>query len=98
MAIVQLRHQTDGRAYFDKRIAEGKTSREAIRALKRHLSDTIYRQMTLDAQQARTSPGGHSGNDSDSSVTGSHPNAGSSDKPLPGPVTTKPRTRLPAAS
>ena len=45
-----------------------------------------------------TGPGGQRGNDSDSSATGSHPHTGSSDKPLPGPATTKPRTPLPAAS
>jgi len=98
MAIVQLRNQTIGRAYFDRRTADGKTSMEAIRALKRHLSDAIYRQMLLDAQRAGTSPGGQSGNDSDSSATGSHPIAGSSEKPLPGPVTTGPRTGALAAS
>jgi hypothetical protein len=41
-----------------------------------------------------TGPGGQQGNDSDSSVTDSHPNAGSSDKPLPGPATTNPKTPL----
>ena len=98
MAIVQLRNQTIGRAYFDRRTSEGKTSMEAVRALKRHLSDAIYRQMILDDERARTSPGGQTGNDSDSSATGSHPIAGSSDKPLPGPVITKPRTAALAAS
>ena len=98
MAIVQLRNQTIGRAYFDRRVGDGKTSMEAIRALKRHLSDAIYHQMILDAQRAATSPGGQPGNDSDSSATGSHPNAGSSEKPLPGPVTTKPRTAALAVS
>jgi transposase len=98
MAIVQLRNQTLGRAYFDRRAGEGKTSMEAIRALKRHLSDTIYHRMILDTQRARTSPGGQPGNDSDSSATGSHPIAGSSDKPLPGPVTTKPKTAALEAS
>jgi transposase len=91
MAIVQLRNPTIGRAYFDRRVAEGKTSMEAMRALKRHLSDAIYRQMVLDARRAGTSPGGQTGNDSVSSATGSQPSAGSSDKPLPGPVTTHPR-------
>ena len=98
MPIVQLRNPTIGRAYFDRRVAEGKTSMEAMRALKRHLSDTIYRQMVLDARRAGTSPGGQTGNDSVSSATGSQPTAGSSDKPLPGPVTTHPRTAPPVAS
>jgi transposase len=73
MAVVQLRNPTQGRAYFDRRVAEGKTPMEAMRALKRRLSDIVYRQMVLDAQRAGTSPGGQTGNDSDSSAAGSHP-------------------------
>ena len=98
MAVVQLRNQTEGRAYFDRRVAEGKTPMEAMRALKRKLSDVVYRQMIADAKQAGTGPGGQPGNDSDSSAAGSHPIADSSDQPLPGPVTAKPRTAFPAAS
>jgi transposase len=99
MATVQLRNNTEGRAYFDRRKAEGKTSMEAMRALKRRLSNIVYRHLVDDAiKHSATSPGGQQGHDSDSSATGSHPHTGSSDKPLPGPVTTKPRTPLPAAS
>jgi hypothetical protein len=43
MATVQLRNPTEGRAYYDRRKAEGKTSNEAMRALKRRLSDIVYR-------------------------------------------------------
>lgn len=39
MAVVQLRHPTEGRAYYDRRKAAGKTSMEAMRSLKRRLSD-----------------------------------------------------------
>ena len=35
--------------YFDKKIAEGKTPKEPIRALKRRISDAVYRQLKLDA-------------------------------------------------
>jgi transposase len=103
MATVQLRNQTEGRAYYDRRKADGKTSMEALRALKRRLSNIVYRTMTDDAithtvAGSRTSPGGQTGHDSDSSATGSHPSAGSSDKPLPGPARPQPRTPLPAAS
>ena len=99
MAVVQLRNPTEGRAYFDRTKARGKTSNESMRLLKRRLSDIVYRTMVNDAaRHMATGPGGQQGHDSDSSVTGSHPNAGSSDKPLPGPATTKPRTALPAAS
>jgi transposase len=99
MATVQLRHATEGRAYFDRRKAAGKTSNEAMRALKRRLSDIVYRHMVDDAaKHMATGPGGQSGNDSDSSATGSHPNADSSDKPLPGPANKQPKPALPAAS
>src|SRR3954464_5127192 len=103
MATVQLRNQSEGRAYYDRRKADGKTSMEAMRALKRRPSNTIYRPMLDDAvahatASARTGPGGQTGHDSDSSATGSHPSAGSSDKPLPTTSTTDPKTPLPTAS
>jgi transposase len=53
-AVTQLRHDTNGRTYYDKKIAEGKNSKEAIRALKRRISDAVYRQLTLDAQRTIT--------------------------------------------
>ncbi len=99
MAVVQLRNPTDGRAYFDRKKADGKSSNEAMRCLKRRLSDAVYRTMINDLAAARrTGPGGQPGNDSDSSATGSHPNTGSSDKPLPGPAEQQPKTPLPAVS
>ena len=99
MATVQLRSSTEGRDYFDRTKARGKTSNEAMRCLKRRLSDIVFRTMVNDAaRQMTTSPGGQRGNDSDSSAAGSQPNTGTSDKPLPGPATIKPKTALPAAS
>src|SRR3984957_6455252 len=86
MAVVQLRNPTEGRAYFDRKVAAGKTPMEAMRALKRRLSDIVYHQMIIDARATRTDPGGHSGTTLQSSVTGPTPSAGSSDKPLPGPL------------
>jgi transposase len=51
--ICQLRQpHSHGRAYFDRRVAEGKTTREALRALKRHLSNAVYRQLVADARRA----------------------------------------------
>jgi hypothetical protein len=35
---------------LDRKIAEGKTSKEAIRALKRRLSDVVYRHLVADAR------------------------------------------------
>jgi transposase len=99
MATVQLRTPTEGRAYFDRKKADGKTSMEAMRCLKRRLSDLVYRTMLGDYTASKvTGPGGQWGNDSDSSATGSQPHTGTSDKPLPGPASTKPTTPLPQAS
>ena len=98
MAIVQLRHDTPGRAYYRRRLAEGKTAMEALRALKRHLSDVVYKQMLRDAKRAHTSatgPGGQSGATLQSSADGPIPTAASSDKSQPGPAATKRRTILP---
>jgi transposase len=99
MATVQLRNTTDGRVYYDRKKSDGTSSNEAMRCLKRRLPDAVYRVMVDDlAGIDRTDPGGQPGNDSVSSATGSQPSAGSSDKPLPGPVQQQPRTPLPAAS
>jgi transposase len=48
-AVTQLRPDTNGRTYYQRKLAEGKTSKEAIRALKRRISDAVYRQLTIDA-------------------------------------------------
>ena len=99
MAVVQLRNQTEGRAYFDRKKHSGKTSMEAMRCVKRRLSDLIYKTMIDDLTRTRaTGRGGQTGDDSDSSAADSQPNTGSSDKPLRGPVTTHITPALPAAS
>jgi transposase len=82
MAVVQLRHDTEGRRYFRRKLAAGKTAMEAMRCLKRRLSNVVYQQMIVDGQGA--SPGGQSGATLNSSAAGSTPTAGTSDKPLPG--------------
>ncbi len=53
-AVSQLRHDTEGRAYYDRKLAEGKSSKEAIRALKRRISDRIYRHLINDARRVAT--------------------------------------------
>jgi transposase len=59
MAITQIRADTDGRAYYRRKRAEGKTGREALRCLKRRLSDQIYKTpcapTSTDAQPRTTS-------------------------------------------
>jgi transposase len=54
-AISQLRYNTEGRAYYDRKITEGKSSKEAVRALKRRISDRVYRHLTADAHRVSTS-------------------------------------------
>ena len=99
MAVVQPRNPTEGRAYYDARKAAGKTSMEAMRCLKRRLSNVACRQMLHDQRSTQAAgPGGHSGTALQSSVTDLTPDIGSSDKPLPGPATPQPRTPAAAAS
>jgi transposase len=91
MAVVALRNDTEGRAYYRRRLAAGKTTMEAMRCLKRRLSDLVYRQMTHDARRARaTGPAGHTGTATGSSVAGSDPCTGASEKSLPGPAANNP--------
>jgi transposase len=48
IAIVQIRHPTAGQAYYRRKLAEGKSRKEALRCLKRRLSDAVYRQLLAD--------------------------------------------------
>ena len=69
-AISQIRLDTDGQAYYRRKRAEGKRPLEAIRCLKRRISDAIYpparhrRHSRPDAKVAddeNAGPGGHRG-------------------------------------
>jgi transposase len=52
-AVTQIRYRhSDGRAYYDKKLAEGKTPKEALRALKRRVSDAIFARLQADARAA----------------------------------------------
>jgi transposase len=95
--IVQLRYDTPGRAYYRRKRAAGKTSMEAMRCLRRRLSDAVYRQLAADAVEA--SPGGHPGASLISSAAGLSPDTGTSDQPLPGPApqTLPPPSKTPKA-
>jgi transposase len=84
-AVTQLRHPGPGRDYYDRKRAAGKKPKEALRCLKRRVSDAIYRQLLADAQASQRGPGGHMGATTKISATGSTPTAGSSIKPQPGP-------------
>ncbi|WP_319463131.1 zinc finger domain-containing protein [Micromonospora sp. RTP1Z1] len=95
MAIVQLRHDTQGRAYCRRKLAAAKTPMEAMRCLKRRLSDVVHKQMIKDATAARTGPGGHVGVTLHSSAADPIPMVNTSEQPLPGPAEPQPRTPLP---
>jgi transposase len=47
-ALGQISHQTAGRAYYLAKQADGKSRKEAMRCLKRQISDAIYRQLRDD--------------------------------------------------
>jgi transposase len=55
MAVVQLRNQTKGRAYYDARRAGGMPSMMAMRALKRRLSNIVFARMLADQKQREAS-------------------------------------------
>ena len=91
-AVTQIRYRhTKGRACYDKKPAEGKTAKEALRALKRQVSDAIYQKMKADARRAAagiTGPGGHPGNGSAASAAGLHPADRLFGQATPGPAPT----------
>ena len=102
-AITQIRYRhSDGRTYYDRKIAEGKTHKEALRCLKRRVSDAIYSRLQADARRtasepAAAGPGGPPGNASVASAAGLHPGHRLFGQATPGPGSTlrpaTPRTR-----
>ena len=90
-AITQIRHaHSDGRAYYDRKIAEGKTHKEALRCLKRRISDAVFARLQADARRAashgsRRAREGNRGTTLTPARPAHTPNTGSSDKPLPSP-------------
>jgi transposase len=48
IALTRYRYDPETRAYVERRRAEGKSFKEALRCLKRHLANVVYRQMTAD--------------------------------------------------
>jgi transposase len=93
MAITQISRDTPGRAYYRRKRAVGKSHREALRCLKRRLSDVVYRQLLRDATTSiGAGPAGHTGATLTSSAAGSHPITSTSDKSLTGPANRHPTT------
>lgn len=48
IAIVQIRHATNGRTYYCRKVAEGKSDKEALRCLKRRISDAVFKALSAD--------------------------------------------------
>ena len=100
-AATQARLDTPGRAYYRRKLAAGKTRMEAMRCLKRRISDAVYRQLLNDARAAHAGPsgadpGGHCGASQESSAADLPPHIDTSDQPLPRPA--KPTLQPAAAS
>ncbi len=57
-ARTQIRSGGPGRVYYDRKLAEGKSKMEALRALKRQLSDVIYRRLLTDERARQAARGG----------------------------------------
>ena len=93
-AVTQIRHRhSDGRACYDRKLAEGKTHKEALRSLKRRVSDAIFARLQADARRAAAAaavegPGGQPGNDSVASAAGLHPEHRLFGQATPGPEST----------
>jgi transposase len=97
-AVTQIRFKhSPGRAFYDRKITEGKTPKEALRALKRRISDALYACMVADARRTATTtkagPGEQAGNDSVASGAGSHP-----ETPALRPSHSRTRTKATTAS
>ena len=87
VAITQIRTPSSrGHTYYNAKIAQGKTAREARRCLKRRLADHIWRTMITDERRGAANPGGHPGTTLQSSAAGAHP-----DHQLFGQVTSRAR-------
>jgi transposase len=96
-AVTQLRLDTEGRAYYRRKRAAGKKPQEALRCLKRRISDAIYKQLVKDAARVGgADPGGHCGASQESSAVDLPPRIDTSDQPLPDPQTR--RYAAPAAT
>jgi hypothetical protein len=77
-AATQIRYRhTKGHAYYDKKLAEGKTRKQALRALKRQINNAIFGCLQQDPRRAAATPaknpGGQPGNHATSRAAGSHP-------------------------
>ena len=86
MALTQIRQDTPGRAYYLRKRTEGKGDKEAMRCLKRRLSDVVYRQLLRDTTRLGRAREDTRGRLYCPARPAETPHADSSDKSLPGPT------------
>ncbi|GAF43018.1 IS110 family RNA-guided transposase [Rhodococcus wratislaviensis] len=99
MAITQISRDTPGRAYYQRKRAAGKSHKEALRCLKRRLSDVAYRQLLRDSgPEPCGGPGRTIGGDSHVLRGRLTPHTGASDKSLPEPTASHSTSRTDAAT
>ena len=55
VAVCQARSDARGGAYYRKKIAEGKSRKEALRCLKRRISDAVFRSLMADSRAPSSS-------------------------------------------
>jgi transposase len=58
VAMVQVRRPSPGQASYRRKLAEGKSPKEALRCLRRRLSDAVYRCLLADQQAGTRSVAG----------------------------------------
>lgn len=86
VAITQIRNDTPGRTYYRRKLAEGKTKKEALRCLKRKISAAVYRHLIDDSAGVdERGPGGQLGATTKISAADPTPTVDTSIKPQPGP-------------
>ncbi len=50
VAVCQARSDVRGRAYYRKKMTEGKSRKEALRCLKRRISDAVFKSLMADLE------------------------------------------------
>src|SRR3954451_4145732 len=80
-ALVQIRFPGPGRDYYLRKLDAGKSPLEAMRCLKRRLSDVVFRALLADLEEGgEAGPAGHVGATLQSSASDPTPTASPSDK------------------
>jgi hypothetical protein len=86
-AATQARLDTEGRAYYRRQLAAGKSRPWSDALTDAAISDALYGRLRADAAAVvEAGPGGHRGATLQSSAAGFHPHTGTSDQPLRGPA------------